>query len=421
MKLKTLAMACALAASSAAFAHGPSVTPDLTLYVSGSSAQFNSLQAIADAMFVAGTVDNYTDTSGVVGKNYRAYFGTVASGFGTASGKKMLLIERGKGGSFYGVGPLARAQAIGFMAVNSSNCSAVAGATYPTPTYLCGGTTVNAAPDLGVADEEPALFAGLNLPTSADAGVTLAGLTAAEMTRITTQSEYNVIMGIVATTNVSVSSISRAQVAAILSGNYTTWDQITGNAADASKPIYVETRGAGSGTKAASNAYFLNAPCGLAAGAAVSPAPASTTVRENSSGGTVVSSLNADFNAGNWAVGILGYETQPGASDHFKFLAIDGAAPSNANAKSGAYDYFVGQSIQYRNTTVNGARFVSAGTTWGDAALGFISTATNPAIVTTVPGVMLDPAISGVGIGFDSQTTNGTRFGNTCAPLQLQL
>jgi len=425
MKLKTIALAFAIAASSQAFATPlvPGVdTPEINLYVSGSSAQFNSLQGIADTLFENGTITHITDTaSGANGSNYRAYFGTVAAGHKQASGKKLLLIERGKGGSFMGVGPLARGEAISFMTVNSG-CTPIAGKVYPAPTYYCSTATTTAAPDLGVSDEEPGLFTDLNLPANVDTGVTKAGLTAAEFGRITAQSEYNVLMGIAATKNLTIDSLSRAQIAAILSGLYTTWDQVDSSLA--ADPIRIETRAAGSGTKAASNAYFLNAPCGKAVGAVMTPAVAlANVVIENGSSGAVVTSLNAD-NANTVktvkAIGILGLESQPGATDGYKFLKIDGVEPTLANAISGAYDYFVGQSIQYRKVAVNGARAVIAGTTWGEAALGFVAAATDPAVVTKVNGVALDPAISGIGNGYDEFTTKGTRSGNTCAPLQLQ-
>jgi hypothetical protein len=422
MKLKTIALAFAIAASSQAFAHGPSVTPDLNLYIAGSSAQLNTLQNIADNMFVAGTIDHYSDTTKKVGANYRAYFGTVASGYGTASGKKMLLVERGKGGSFMGVGPLARGETISFMDVSAGKCTAIAGAVYPDPTYLCGAgagnpSTISVAPDLGVSDEEPGLFTDLNLPTSVDTGVSKTGLSAAEFGRITAQSEYNVLMGIAATNSLPLSSLSRAQIAAILSGGYSTWDQVDPSL---SGNIIIETRAAGSGTKAASNAYFLNAPCGKAVGAAASPAAAAAgIVIENGSTGAVQAALDADSKAGKMAIGILGLDAQPGTTYQYKFLSIDGIAPTTANAVSGAYDYFVGQSIQYRKVAVNGARAGTAGTTWGDAAQGFIASATNPAIVTALAGVALDPAISPMGNGYDEKTTKGTRGGNTCAPLSL--
>jgi hypothetical protein len=112
MKLNKLALACAMTlAAGQALAHGPSVTPDLKVFISGSSALQGALGKIAEGMMTAGTIDVYYDTASN-GSNYRAYFGTV-SGTGTAlDGKKVLLQDRAAGGSFQGVGPLARAQAI---------------------------------------------------------------------------------------------------------------------------------------------------------------------------------------------------------------------------------------------------------------------------------------------------------------------
>lgn len=417
MKLKTLTAVCALAFSGHALAIAPTVTPDLTLYLSGASAQLNTLEAISESLFQAGTIDNYTDqTTAIPGVSYRGVYGKLKAGVAPDVGgsRNVLIIERASGGSYQGVGPLARAEAIAFLKVNAAACSTT-GAAYPLPTYKCSGTS-NIVPDLGVSDVEPALFSGLNLP----AGQT--PLNETELSNITSKSEYQVIMGIAATTNLSVNSLTRAQISGILAGTVTDWSTLGLPAG----PVIVQTRGAGSGTKSASNAYFLNAPCGDSVGANVPAAGAQgdpinfsvPTIVENSSAGNVLKGLTATAAKGQRAIGILSREATLGANT--KWLQIGGVDGTVANAKTGAYDYFYAQSIQFRNTEVNGVPAPSA--PMQSMIDAFIEQATNPAITTTLPGVLLDPLVNAPGDfpAYSAFIGNGTRLGNSCAPLQLQ-
>lgn len=442
MKLKTIAAAISMAAASQAFALGPTATINETLYVSGSSAQFSSLQVIADSLFVVGTIDNYTDTAGKLGANYRAYFGTVKPGFGLASGKNVLLIEKGNGGSYNGVGPLARGTTLPFMAVNSTNCTAASGSpVYPTPTFVCGATTVSAVPDVGVSDEEPTLFTGVNL---AAGQVTL---TPSELANITPDVQYDVVIGIAAT-NKLISDIAtvpglhggftKAQVAAILSGTYSDWSSIcdeTGVNCLPAGTIFVEGRAPGSGTRASANAYFLNNPCGVpVSGALTMKDQTASNPRfvQNSSSGTLQASLDADnaLAGDHRAIGYLSLEYVP-TGHSYGFVNINGEAPTNANAVAGAYDYYVTQSIQYRKTTVNGARFIgtAGANVWTDAALGFIKQANDPAVASTIPGVVFDPVATPPGtysnlVGSGPlalyDVASGSRNSITCQALQLQ-
>ena len=412
MKLNYIAAACLCALAGAAHAIAPSVTPFATLYESGSSAQNDSLGAIAEYMFKPGTINVITDqTTSTPGTSYRAYYGTMKPGIiPAADGQNILIVNRAAGGSYYGIGPVALSQSIPFMAVNSS-CTAIAGAVYPNPTYSCTGT-INAVPDIGVSDEEPTLFSLGNVPSGSINGVPNAALTPAQLATLTITPEYDVMLGIAVTNNVGLTNLTKAQVAAILTGNYTDWSQL-GLAAG---PIVVQSRAAGSGTLAGASAYFLNYPCAVAYQGNLSPAPAqgdgSTvySVIANSSSGNLIKALDADYTAGVRAIGILGVEYQPGSSDHYSFVSINGTAPTQANAVSGAYDYFVTQSIQYRTATPAGVKL--------SLINGFISAATNPSVVLSVAGTALDPTINSDPT-YAAQTTLGTRFGNTCAPLQL--
>lgn len=417
MKLNKLTLACAMAlAAGQAFAHGPSVVPDLEVFISGSSALQNSLGKIVEGMMTAGTIDVYYDFAAAGnGKSYRAYFGTVG-GTGTAlDGKKVLLHDRAAGGSFQGVGPVARAQAISRMKIEAATCTSTA-AAYPAATYTCTAT-VNAVPDAGVSDVEPAMFVGANLPPLTPA------LTSTELGHITPASQNAVVFGIAVSDNVPVTNLSRSQITSLLTGTYQNWNLV--DPALGSHFVRVERRGAGSGTQASANAYFGNYPCSsgfaLLADASANN-PGVYEVVENSSTGNVKAGLNADFTAGKYAIGLVSLENSPVlGTDHWHFVSIDGVVPSEANAIAGKYDYFVEQSMQWRNTLVNGVAAPS-----GNMALflsTFLARSGDPVTLAGLPGVAALPANIVPALDVNGVVTNGVMKGtkqtNTCAPTQL--
>lgn len=409
MKLNKISAACGLAVavlSGQAFALSPSTTPDLEVFISGASAQQLTLGKIVEGMMVAGSIDVYYDTA-TNGKDYRAYFGTGAAGTSIA-GQKVLIHNRAAGGSVWGVNPVARAEAITRMAVGAG-CTAVAGAVFPAATYKCANK-VNAVPDAGVSDVEPALFVGINVATGDSE------LTDDERANLTVASQNAVIMGIAVTNNMPLTSLSRAQLTSMLTGAYTNWSQVD---ASLSGPIVVERRKNGSGTQAGANAYFGAYPCSagaLAPATASNSVPGVYTVVENSASGTVKSGLNGDFAAGKMAIGILSTESVPADTDKWHHVSIDGIAPTVANATAGQYDYFVEQTIQWRNATVNGVDAPSG--LKADFLDDFKTRSGDPVILSTLIGVAALPTNYDVAL-YPGQVMKGTKFNNTCQPTQL--
>ena len=415
MKLNKLVLASAMAlAVNQAFALPPSTTPDVQVFLSGSSAVQGALGAIVTGMMPGG-FDTYYDTQ-TTGSNYRAYFGTV-SGTGTSlDGLKVLVHNRALGGSFQGVGPLARAQAISRMTIDAT-CVLTSGK------YLCPNT-VTAVPDLGVSDVEPALFVGANLPTGQVA------LNPTEMGHITPTSTNSTGLGIAVTDNLysaGVTNLSRTQIASLFLGSYTDWSKL--GVSGVSGPVLVERREAGSGTQAGTNNYFGGAPCspsGLAmANATVASNPTTAisgyTVVQNGDTGTLAANMNASFNAGNKAIGLIGLNKQPGASDHWHFVSIDGVAPTLSNLINGNYAFYVEQSIQQRNTAVTDpVTQVTTPAPSGNVATfltTFTARAEDPAILGPLGGLAALPT------NFDptlyANTSKASKLGNSCAPSQL--
>ena len=394
-----------------AFAHGPSVTPDLQVFISGSSALQSTLGKTADKMMQAGTIDVYYDNA-TNGSNYRAYFGTV-TGTGTVlDGKKVLIHESAVGGSIQGVAPVALATSINRMNIDAATCTSTGGA-YPAVTYKCT-STVAAVPDAGVSDAEPALWNYPNLPAGT------ATVPTTSLSKLTFVGQNAVVYGIAVSDNVyaQVTNLSRYQVASLLTQAYQDWGPI--NPALAGHPVRIESRSPGSGTRASANAYFGGIPCSTGG---TSLASYNSLVVENTSAANVIAGLNADFNANQFSIGLLSAEYTPTASDHWHFVTLDGVAPTVANVIAGKYDYFLEQTIQWRNATVNGIAPPAPGGLMDTFLSTFQLRSGDPAILSTLPGVAALPTSYTPILDSNNNVTNGvmrgTRQANTCATYQL--
>ncbi len=293
MKLKTLAAACALAcASSGAYAaacadgHNTVIAgapcqfdaPAFTFYIAGASAPQNFISALAGGLFQGNpSVDwySYAD-SATTGTDFRAYFGLFKTTAmdpaipASLSGQKVLIINRARGGSIFGVNTMVRNQSVAVLQVDST-------CTGPGGGYdeLCSVTGVDGVsgkvPDLGVSDVEPAMFQG---PYNLDqiGGVVQPVLTAAELAKLKIQNTAINTFGAPVSTQVPLSDISSADMAALLSGGYTDWGSIHGAG---SGTVVVCRRTTGSGTQATYNAYFNKFPCAQGKGSTI---PASMAV-----------------------------------------------------------------------------------------------------------------------------------------------
>jgi hypothetical protein len=293
MKFKSLAAACALAFAGQAFAVTPATTPDVQLFISGSSALQNAIGQIATDIFVAGTIDEMWDgavtaatgttaaTAVPNGSSYRAYFGTVKTGATTSAitipaslaGKNVLIYNTGAGGSIKGVNPVALATPVNRLDITTCVLSApvVADAiTGATNVYTCPGVIATAVPDAGVSDVEPSLLTGINLTISAATALTTrtataTALTPAQLANLTVKSALGQPMGVIVTANapVGLQSLSKAQVESLMDGKYNVydWNQIDSTIVAGTTSIVVCRRQQGSGTQASINASIFGFPC----------------------------------------------------------------------------------------------------------------------------------------------------------------
>lgn len=467
MKLKAIVATCALAFAGNAAALTPSTAPDVTLFISGSSALQIMIGQVTKSLFVNGTTaadrtDVFYDgtTAAATGKNYRGYFGVGAATLpATLAGKKILVLETALGGSIQGVNPVALSQTVG--ALTPSSCvmptTALVDAATGISVYSCTGVQ-NIVPDAGVSDLDPATNdATVNLPPGYSA------LTSAQLAALNVQTLMGVVMGTPVTSNLpaSLQSLSKGQIAGLMGGTVTDWSMLapdaTTAAAVAGKSVIVCRRGAGSGTQSVINASIFGNPCMSSPlypstyGATTAPlastvpvAAGNIVVIENSSSGAVKTCLSTAKNgnaagkainvtsgaivnagtansvvlpAGGYAIGVLG--TDQGATADYVFAAINGSAATVANAAIGAYDV-VGEATFIDRNDLTGAKsdlFTAFKTNAGDpATLGVSGVGGTP-----VPGVL---ALSENGWAASTPFNPANpvmrvgNWGNMCQPFQ---
>ena len=487
MKLNKIAAAVGLIAAAPfagqVMALTPAVTPDHTINISGASAQQKTLGALLSSFCTTGSLHTYLD--GTKGKSWRSYFCTLdaanANVPATLAGKNVLFNNRAKGGSVWGVVPVARNWEVEYMNIFNGNCTV--NATKPAE-YNCGvinraqhdavalgaaeechdflGSAFTAADTMcvksegGVSDVEPAMFVGPNLPAG------WAELSSAEQAGLTVNSEYAVIFGLHVTNDIYndlqtaqiasgelpntcvVSthtdecrpSMTKPQVSSILSGdlkNFKAVDPALLNVGvNGLGFMNVCRRVVGSGTQAAANAYWMenicrNGPNGGFKNMVTAATGPTYEVTENSSSGNLVSCMQDSFDGAikGYPMGAVGFnaiEKQPTSS---KYL--------NAAGGPGDWDYV---KINGIDPTVANA-ITGEYDYWYEQTIQWLSTLTGPQLdalnmvknASGDPAVMTAAGLNGVAAlpsnGWDWQnaahapTMRGSRANNSCAPITL--
>jgi hypothetical protein len=286
MQVKQIVLACAaaLAVAPAFAAFDPADVGTATkIILSGATAPDGFVKDSVIEMLKPG-FKSYRNDDITEAFKYRAWFGAAKAGIpGVAENTPILLVKRSKGGSVWGVDPIARAsriQTLDFGACAVSGVAVVkdANAVYD---YHCGVKGLdpdspdfaNAAinngeiSDFGVSDVNPKLFKG---PYNVEFGQSQ--LTETEAAVLTVKPVNTVMMGLVATNAVPLTTrITRADYANMLAGKLYNWTQIdaslTGN-----NNVVVCRRVNGSGTQASYNWFFNNFPCQSAFAGSLAPA-----------------------------------------------------------------------------------------------------------------------------------------------------
>jgi len=391
MKLRLISLAALATVATAAQAGTPltvaqvqAIPASNTLYIGGSSAAKAIIAGLFTQNCDATTVVNFKSAKGSFasdksdGESHNVYACTLAAGndWGLPAGQNAVIYKRERGGSVFGVFPVAKNLPTDF--INIATCS--------DTTKTCTGT-VSHTVDMGISDEEPTLFnATFNKPATFDGVSTGFGsltVSNSDFAQVTTV--FSQVFGLAVSTTLfndlqaaqgitvgsaTLPTVSSSAIATILAGNAGDWSFLQNGAlAGAGNQINICRRDIGSGTQAASNAFFGQYPFNATGG--WTPAEGSNTTADiavsggapvivmNVSGGTVSDCFAAANTASTkaYAIGVLGLGS--GTNGDYKFVKIDGANPSRDDAKVGNYSFYVESTMQINKATT-GAKLAFA-------------------------------------------------------------
>lgn len=363
----------------------------LDVFIGGASAQDGALERLYRNACDVNTLDIYRTS------NQRVMFCRISNagvpGFPVA-GQKIAIHKTSVGGSGNGVQPVANQTNLAFIdmaAIKAGTIACDVGTAIPAETVAgvtfagytnrnnCGTVgTRNAVPDAGISDVEPALV----------------GASAAEISRLNVQSQNAVVWGIPVTEalrnalqqvqgltvgaedEANMPSLTYAQLSSVYNGGIADWSQIVSSngtplpGAVTTPPsdtqVYLCRRVPTSGTQASFEVHMLRQRCvsGVAGmlvgndGGVVG----NGTVNEGSGTGDVKNCLVTHDGANRWAVGLFSTENVESSATSavndgnvWRFIKMNGHAPTLLNVANGKWDFFTEQSIQWRNASSGNA------------------------------------------------------------------
>ena len=405
MKLKMIAAAATLAASQA-YAVAPGATANIEFFISGASAQDKNIGnyiennlCILNGQSVGGINGDFdTFLEGTKGKKYRAWSCVVDHTKVTSAnaGDVLVIHKRSKGGSGYGVVPVAQQASISRMDLPNANCTDADGDSVWNCDPEATVATVDAAPLVGVSDVEPKVFKGYN------AVAEFGDVAQVDLDSLTVKAQSQVVFGVPVTTELrdvlqqaqgltvgaedeaNMPSLSSNLVRSLFTGQVTSWyDVVDANNTDlvtlagANAPdtdsVALCVRDSGSGTRAQFMINFLRTSC---LDSALPPflVPGGTwpMLKSNPGSGDMgvcVSNFDGDGDQAaqdgessgdtvHWAIGYQSTEKNMDLGDNYRFVKIDGAAPTLQNVANDKYTDWVEQSMQWNTAAYNGSSAV---------------------------------------------------------------
>ncbi len=451
MKLRKLHVAVAMALGAGISGHASALSlpvntaNTLEVRVSGASAQdtgvFNMMRRICSN----GTLDVYTNQTNTsasypfVGNqalylctnNTNTSFGI--TGLGTAF-SNVALYKSSVGGSGTGVQPVNNSVATAFLigtntatALGCSNTASPISVAATTDTssntvlgsarvFLNCSATQNVVPDAGFSDVEPPLFDSNPANTNNLAVNSANGVIFGIPVTLNLYRALQTAQGLTTDDDAShMPSLSKLQIAGVLNGAITSWANLetpTGGSLGLSdNTVYLARRVDTSGTQKFAGIYFLNNPCYAGSDFVIST-PATTsctaptgTVFLGSGSSDVKNCLNALNTGGRAGLGLLSTEFPPKSTDGYRFVKVNGKAPSLVNAANALYDYVAEQTIQWRSTTnpLTGTKLTFM--------QGVVAKIGDPVVVSAIDGPLVLPISDGVSgtfnAGLMSLFTNG--------------
>ena len=388
MKLKFIA-ALAIVSSTNSFAVTPDAQADIELFIAGSASYDDRLEYYIEHNLCSGDFDTFLDSKsrqlglklfswyGEAGENYRAWSCIVnEQKIPDADPGDILLIHKNSTGrSGFGVFPVARQSEIERLDLQNAHCEEV-----ESGEWKCTQITTSDTPLLGVSDTEPQVFKGLNVVadfgdvTQSDTNALtiftqaqqVSGIIVATQLRDTLQTVQGLAVG--AEDEVNMPNISSNLIRSLFTGQLVSWyDVVTPEGMDLytfaedagfavpeydSAILCIRTSGAGARAKFMTN--YLRTSCLDSSVAPWINAWEYPEVHLNASSSDM-SKCVADFSNNGWAVGYQSTDKNMDLADNYRFVKIDGAAPTLENVANDKYLDWVEQSLQYNTAAYNAA------------------------------------------------------------------
>lgn len=384
--LKAVAAAAALA-TVPAFAIDSSTVPAANqLFVSGATATNQALYQItilaSNGICEPGTADVYIDTTGAEATDANDQFMVACTGRSGSSvaGQAILIAKESNGGSNNGTRNVARSIDLDFLDPQAPACTNT-GIAVPAGGALAAYTLSNGCsgvvaqtPDAGVADVEAALF---TTTTPSD----IAALNANPLFQIlfspaVTLNLYRELQAAQGLTQdddpANVPNLTRGQLSRIFNGQAFTWDEFATNTGAAFLPgedVYVCRRGNDSGTQASYASFVLNERCNASVSSFVAPdnlsclaggcdytnaAFGNDFIFAGDGSSDVRDCLDDRFDNNLFGIGVLSTNTGINPigdpSRQFRFIGIDGAAPTLQEAANGGYHFVIENVLNVRSS-----------------------------------------------------------------------
>jgi hypothetical protein len=427
------AVAATLAVAGVANATPPSLSqaasPAASLVIAGSSAAESSVQA-AVGTAICGSATNMLTVQSTGGSGNFFAFSCVptATITGVPANGVVTIYYRTEGGSVVGALPVFSQKQIKRLNLSDGSCSAVAtsGTCAITGVTATAGTqdswtgaVIPALVQLGVTDVEPSQLTGLDYPTNYSVSA-FGSATPAQLKSLPTSRIFQQIFGLVVNTSgggfPAQINLTKQGAANVINGNYFDWNSVpdaNGQPVNSSSQSITRIdREQGSGTRTATNIFFLNYGCGA-------------TTAIDSTGETLNFSTTDELTAASATPGAVAYTSidqilkNASTWPKLQLVQIDGVTPSTLTAASGAYQYWF-EATFVPNTTALGTGASSAIATILENTLPTLAGAPGTPDVNVIPNYKGNVAAIGPmtskGTGSGQIYINPyTRLGNSCS------
>ncbi len=427
MQVKKIVLALAVTfVAPSAFAADLStgVPTENIIYVAGATAQTGGLAlSVARLCGQGNTLLTLSQSGALTGKGWKCNTasGTTYTNLPGVTGPFVVL--KNEGGSLNGINPMRDGSTQSQLDI--TNC------TVTGTNAVCPAGLVAKPVHVGFSDLSEKIFSAKNQLATQSAGNTYtADISLGQQQGFGVIASAELYAKMAADQGVATPSISRSQMASLMTQTVSPWGILLPKTAAGSLPttdLTLLRRSTSSGTQAAAELFFLNNPCakGSVGGSATATVGSSAgqdfgdlIVKQASSSDTVLSGA-----ASGYAIGVVSLENAQPASG-WKYLAIDGVHPGAANSPdyqkknilNGSYQ-FVYEPVMFMNTkSTLGASTLANIVRFKDGFVQDLGVGENLA---TSNGLVGDPTAASADFG--ANTSGYSRSGNECAPLGYAL